>query len=88
MEGLCTLQYAVSRVEDCPGSRCPFWLVEDGQAGCVLGGIEAEIAARPSVAHYLLKLRLDLDRARVAQREPAPRSLFYRLLDEEQAAEA
>ena len=88
MEGLCTLQYAVSRVEDCPGSGCPFWLADDAQAGCVLAGVEAEIAARPSVAHYLLKLRLDLDRARVAQREPAPRSLFYRLLDEEQAAEA
>ncbi|MEX2210988.1 MAG: hypothetical protein WD689_04415 [Gaiellaceae bacterium] len=84
MNTLCMLQYGAGRVEECPGSRCPFWLSH----GCVLAGGEAEIAARPQLADHLLELRLELDRARAASREQSPRSLFYRLLNEEQGADA
>ena len=86
MPVLCALQYAVGRVEDCPGGACPFWVAEHGEAGCVLADVASEIAPRPSVAQHLLELRHALDGARPG-REPQERSLFYRLRNEEQPAE-
>jgi hypothetical protein len=85
-DALCTLQYAVGRVEPCPGTGCPFWLADAD--GCVLAAAEGELQSRPGLAQHLLELRLELDRVRVGRDEPRARSLFYRLLNEEQAAEA
>ena len=82
--GLCNLQYAVGRTESCPGERCPFW--EEG-VGCVVGPIECHLIDQPALAQHLLALRANLDRAcQHGEREEGWR-LFYRLLNEEQAAE-
>jgi hypothetical protein len=82
-EALCTLQYGVGRVERCPGARCPFWVGDRGELRCVLAPIAYEIRGRPELAQHLLELRRKLDDGRAAGR-----SLFYRLLDEEQEAES
>jgi hypothetical protein len=71
-EALCTLQYAVGRIEDCPGERCPFWLGDK----CLFAGVVDEIERKPSLAQHLLELRLALASA---ASEPPGRSLFYRL---------
>ena len=42
---LCPLQYAASRIEECPGPRCPFWVEPSGKkGGCAvtLAGIDLE----------------------------------------------
>jgi hypothetical protein len=77
--GLCVLQYAASRVEDCLGARCPFWVIEPGEGRCAFAGVEGEIAMWPTLVHHLLELRLALDRAAHPEREQRGRSLFFRL---------
>jgi hypothetical protein len=65
---LCALHLATGNREECPDSACSFW--EDGgavvESGCVFDRVRLELAARPDVARYLLKLRYDLERARSA----------------------
>ena len=84
--GLCTLQYAVGRTESCPGERCPFW-EEAVEIGCVVSPIERQLLEQPALAQHLLELRADLDRARHGSEQKEGRRLFYRLLNQEQAAE-
>ena len=79
---LCTLQDAVGRVERCPGARCPFWVVDGESAGCALAAVAHQFDGRPALAQHLLELRHDLDGA-----GGDGWTLFYRLLNEEQAAE-
>jgi hypothetical protein len=78
---LCKLQYALGRVERCPEGGCPFW--EPG--GAVLGGrcaIERlDLADRPEVADWLIRVRRRLETAKSADDEKDARSLFYRLLN-------
>jgi hypothetical protein len=83
-DGLCNLQYAVGRTESCPGEPCPFW--EKG-VGCVVGPIESHLIDQPSLAQHLLALRANLDRPRQHGEREESRRLFYRLLNQEQAAE-
>jgi hypothetical protein len=85
-ETLCILQYAVDRVEDCPGARCPFW-DETDEAGCIVAPIERVLVEQPRLAQRLLELRMRLDFVRVSAAEPPARSLFYRLLNNEQATD-
>jgi hypothetical protein len=84
--GLCTLQYAVGRTERCPGERCPFW-EEEVEVGCVVEPIKRQLIEQPALAQHLLEIRADLDRARHGGEQEQGRRLFYRLLNEEQAAE-
>ena len=74
----CALQDAAGRVEVCPGEGCPFW--EEGGAvlegGCAIERLSLDLARRPELAQYLLRIRLEFDRAR---RGGDGRSLFYRL---------
>jgi hypothetical protein len=81
--GLCTLQYAVGRVEPCPGARCPFWAIEGEGGACVLAPVVREVDGRPALAQHLLELRRELDDAKAGSGRP----LFSRLLNEEQEAE-
>lgn len=82
----CTLQDAVGRVEPCPGVLCPFW---DAQGiGCVIAPVEIELPQQPALAQHLLTLRMRLDSARRDTQATSQRHLFYRLLNEEQVAEA
>jgi hypothetical protein len=80
-EALCKLQYALGRVERCPEDRCPFW--EPG--GAALAGrcaIERlDLAERPEVADWLIRLRRQLETAKSKGEESEARSLFYRLLN-------
>jgi len=82
----CALQDAVGRVEACPGALCPFW---DTQGiGCVIASVEIELPQQPTLAQHLLALRMQLDSARRETETATQRRLFYRLLNDEQAAEA
>lgn len=83
---LCTLQYAVGRTEACPGARCPFW-EEEVEVGCVVRPIVRQLIEQPALAQHLLELRADLDCARTGGEDRASRRLFYRLPNQEQAAE-
>ncbi len=82
----CKLHYAVGNLERCPGSRCPLWIDREG-SGCVLEAVEHELRSAPSVAGYMLDLKLELEHARAADGDTEARSLFHRLLNDEQAAE-
>ena len=88
---LCSLQFAVGRVEACPGEPCPFW--EPGgaivDAGCAVErlGLAAELDDRPDLAEYLLELRARLEQVRDSSEEREVRSRFYRLLNESEEAE-
>jgi hypothetical protein len=77
---LCKLQYAVGRVEECPEAACPFW--EPG--GAALEGRCAverlDLADRPEVASWLLRIRKQLESAGSQAEEDQARRLFYRLL--------
>jgi hypothetical protein len=84
--GLCILQDAVSRTESCPGSPCPYWQDEIDR-GCVVAPIQRQLRDQPKLAQHLLELRANLDRARHGGGQEKGRRLFYRLLNEEQAAE-
>jgi hypothetical protein len=79
--GLCTLQYAVGRIETCPGARCPFW-DDAAEDSCVVAPIERHLLDQPGLAQHLLELRASLDRARHGGEEEEGRRLFYRLLNE------
>lgn len=63
---LCRLQYAVGRVETCPGERCPFWADD----ACVFSAVGPDVFERPDVAQHLLELRR-------AMGDGQGRSLFY-----------
>ena len=63
MEGVCSLEQALGRLEPCPGPLCSFWLAERGEKRCVLEGVERELLARPAVAEHLFVLRSDMDEA-------------------------
>ena len=80
--GLCTLQYAVGRIESCPGERCPFWDATDFEVGCVVAPIERHLLEQPVLAQHLLEVRAELDRARSDAEQEETRTLFYRLLAE------
>ena len=84
-EQRCTLQYAAGRIESCPGSACPFWLAEGEGGTCVFTDSEHIIETNSRLAQHLLELRLALQRPQPEGTEA--RSLFYRLLNEEQEAE-
>lgn len=76
MAPLCALQYAASRIERCPGARCPFWVEpggEEGRCAVAVAGIDLD---RPGIVPALLKLRRVLDRR---GRDAEARSLFYLL---------
>ena len=83
--GVCALQDALGRVERCPGAQCPLWLVEPGRAGCVLEGVSDHIGR--SLASYLLDLRVALEHKAAPSCDARVRSLFSRLLNEEQDSE-
>jgi len=78
---LCRLQYALGRVERCPEARCPFW--EPGGAAlegrCALDRIDVD--GRPDIASWLIRIRTELDPAKVGTEERQVRRLFYRLVD-------
>ena len=61
VDGVCTLEEALGRLEPCPGPACSFWLEERGEGRCVLDGVERELLARPAVADHLLELRREMD---------------------------
>lgn len=84
----CGLQHAVGQVEPCPGPHCPLWVVDRNRSGCVLEAVEREIASSPTLARYLLELKLVLERTRASKEDTPARTLFYRLLNDELAAEA
>jgi len=77
---LCNLQYVVGRVEECAESACPFW--EPG--GAALPGRCAverlDLAGRPEVAHWLLRIRKQLELGVTEGEQQDARRLFYRLL--------
>jgi hypothetical protein len=54
----------------------------------VLEKAEHEIESSPSVARYLLDLKRELEQGRASHEEANARSLFHRLLNDDQAAEA
>jgi len=74
---LCRLQATLGTSEVCPAGACPFW--EPG--GAVLEGRCAleriELAGRPELASFLLRMRRDLG--------DAAREELYRLLDTDDA---
>jgi hypothetical protein len=83
---LCPLQYAASRVETCPGARCPFWEPHFlGVPGCAVARLGIALDEQPKLVAFLLRVRLELAQLRGA--EEAPRSpaaervhsLFYLL---------
>ena len=80
----CALQYVAGRVERCPGLRCPLW--DQAGGACALAALTGDLVSHPPLAQYLLELRMCLDQARSDGRSHE-RRLFYRLLNEEQAAE-
>jgi hypothetical protein len=61
--GRCTLHDAVDVAGACPGNECPFWLGDDGGAGCVFASVAAELEHRPALAQHLLELRRALEAA-------------------------
>ena len=68
-----------------PAELCPFW---EKRVGCVVGPIESHLIDQPSLAQHLLAVRANLDGARQhGERGKESRRLFYRLLNQEQAAE-
>ena len=52
----CQLQYAASRVEECPGEECPFWEKDR----CLIAGLRLDLGENPDLTHLLLKLRAEL----------------------------
>ena len=77
---LCRIQYTLGRVEECPEDACPFW--EPGGAAlegrCAAGRLD--LADRPEVAEWLLRIRKQLESAGTREEEDEARRLFYRLL--------
>ena len=55
--------------------------------GCVVEPIKRQLIEQPALAQHLLEIRADLDRARHVGEQEQRRRLFYRMLNEEQAAE-
>lgn len=86
--GMCTLEHAVGNVESCPGARCPFWVIDRNHSGCVLEKVEHEIESSPSLALHLLDLKRELEQGGASDEVSNARSLFHRLLNDEQNAEA
>lgn len=77
---LCRLQYAASRVERCPGARCPFWVEPpEEKTGCALERAGLNLEGSPELVAALLKLRRVLDRR---GRSEDGCSLFYLLQPE------
>jgi hypothetical protein len=78
---LCKLQDAAGRVEECPEAACPFW--EPGgaalQGRCAVERLD--LAGRPEVASWLLRIRKQLESADSGAKEEQARRLFYRLLN-------
>jgi hypothetical protein len=76
---LCRLQYIAGRVEDCPGERCPFWEAERPpvEGGCAFEKLD--VADRPALAGWLLRVRQQLEVARTGEPDDDVRRLFYRL---------
>lgn len=74
---LCALQYAASRIERCPGARCPFWVEAPNDVrGCAVALAELDLDRSPELVEALLKLRRVLDGHDL---EAESRSLFYLL---------
>jgi hypothetical protein len=80
----CTLRQALGETEECPGGSCPFW---DGDA-CALSAVDGELLRSPELSRHLLVLRRTLERARADEELVDASTVFHRLLNEEQAAEA
>jgi len=73
---LCTIALiAEGHAERCPGAECAFW-----EHGCALARVEAELDARPDVAHLLLDLRRELEAGRDVEVAEA-RARFAAVLD-------
>lgn len=82
----CGLQYSAGRIEECPGAACPFW--DEQAAACIFHPVKLELLRSPALAAHLLELRRELDQGRHdGSGKEAQRSLFYRLLEDEPAAE-
>lgn len=76
---LCRLHRELGRVETCPGPACPFW--DRGApfgGGCALE--ELDLAGRPEVAEWLLRIRGQLETAETREEEDQTRDELYRLL--------
>lgn len=83
---LCPLQYAASRVETCPGERCPFWESDvRGEPGCAVTRLGIALEEEPKLVAFLLRLRLELAQRRDGREAPRSEagervhSLFYLL---------
>ncbi len=78
---LCSLQFALGRVETCPKEACPFW--EPGGAvlegRCALEGMD--LSNEPELAALLLELRLRLQSAKSGEEAAEARRLFHRLVN-------
>lgn len=76
---LCRLQVALGQVERCPEAACPFW-----DRGVPFGGRcaieELDLAGRPEVAEWLLRIRGLLETAETREEEDQARLELYRLL--------
>lgn len=75
---LCTLEYALGRIEPCPrSSRCPFW--EEGgavlESGCMLERFLPAEDWTPELAAHWLRVRRAAER-RYAQEARSPRFLL------------
>ena len=76
---LCSLQYALGRIEECPlSARCPFW--EEGgavlDAGCLLERMLPPEDWTPELAARWLRVRRSLVRASGNGTKPEEGALF------------
>ncbi len=75
----CRLQSALGRVETCPGAACAFWDRDTRLGGhCAID--ELDLAGRPDLAEWLLRLRTQFDAAETHDEEDEAREELYRLL--------
>jgi hypothetical protein len=55
---LCQLEYAVGRLEECPGDACPFWAGHH----CAVTPLWPDLATDEHLAELMLGVRADLAR--------------------------
>lgn len=79
----CALRLALGEREDCAGASCPLW----HEGACVLESVRPELVRSPTLSRHLINLKEALEQAASADEEARARSLFFRRLNEEQAAE-
>jgi hypothetical protein len=75
----CPLEGVVGHAEVCPGAACPFWDEAIPPAGrCAV--TELDLAGRPEIAAWLLRIRDQLETARTRLDRDEAREELYRLL--------